>query len=415
MKVIKILLLLASTIVLLTACGSGGGGGGGGGGSDGDDGGGSSVQQGRFIDSSVEGLRYVAGSESGLTDAQGTFSYGAGTNVQFFIGDILIGQTSSQAVVTPINLVQGAIDETDPIVTNIVRFLLTLDDDSDPSNGIFITEAIRNAAIGQSADFSNESNVQAVVNTLTGGTPLVSSTDAQNHLHDTLMTILVGTYNGTFSGDVSGTWSINIDLNGNIDGTAYADGYGSTPVQGSATSSGAMTMVAGSVATGATFTGTMLLDGTLSGTWEDISSGESGTFSGNLVNGLTENWVTSVDGDQGSSWDYVTSNDGTVRISGHWIYRWAGSYAADVLCPFYDGILSISGSQITFIANGTATNPAAPSGYRTSAFVLTVNGTANNGAANGTYTITFSTPGWPSGLSGTWTSTRTSGGGITSG
>lgn len=286
-KVFSFMFLALTMAVLLTACGGGGGSSDGGGGNN--SGGGGGVKQGRFIDSSVSGLRY-SGSQSGFTDAQGTFSYNEGAIVQFFIGDIVIGGAAANSIMTPVSLVQGAADETNPTVTNIARFLQTLDNDGNPNNGITITTAVSNLAAGKTinfnqtvANFGNDANVLTVVNDLTavtsaGTRPLVSSSYAQNNLRTAILGILSGNYSGTFSGDASGTWTMVIDSSGNINGTAVNSNGGTTAATGTVSSNG--TAVMGIVATGATFSGTITLTGQVSGTWVDISAGESGTFSG---------------------------------------------------------------------------------------------------------------------------------------
>lgn len=102
------LILLAG----LTACGGGGGSGGG-------------TATGVFLDSAVQGMTYVSGSITGLTDTNGTFQYEVGNSVTFQIGDIFIGQARGSPVVTPVTLVPGS-DASDATVLNIVSFLLTL-------------------------------------------------------------------------------------------------------------------------------------------------------------------------------------------------------------------------------------------------------------------------------------------------
>ena len=168
---------------LLVACGGGGGGG-----SD------PQPTSGIFIDSAVSGLHYVSGDLTGTTDASGTFQ--CQSTVKFYIGDILLGEASCGDVITPVDLVSGASDYTDPAVINIARFLQTLDDDGDPSNGIVITSAVAGLAADESVDFAQsatdfESNVQVLVNTLTsartaGATNLISAAQAQSHLGSTL-------------------------------------------------------------------------------------------------------------------------------------------------------------------------------------------------------------------------------------
>ena len=154
---------------LLPACGGGGGSSSGGGSSVG----GSSTGTGVFLDSAVEGISYVSGSVSGVTDVNGTFTYEVGNTVTFTIGDIVIGETLGQAVTTPVELVTGS-DATYPTVVNIARFLQTVDDDGDPTNGIQITGNVRNLGLGktinfaQSMDaFSADGAVQTIISELT--------------------------------------------------------------------------------------------------------------------------------------------------------------------------------------------------------------------------------------------------------
>lgn len=114
----------------------------------------SPVLQGRFVDSEVEGVEYETETQSGVTGENGEFSYRAGETIIFFIGGIILGEAEAEPVMTPVDLVEGATDQFDDVVTNIARFLQTLDDDDDPDNGIRITEEVRNAAIDISIDFN---------------------------------------------------------------------------------------------------------------------------------------------------------------------------------------------------------------------------------------------------------------------
>jgi len=184
MEMYKISLTLI-VVMLLSACGSSGGGG-------------SGDKQGVFLDAAVEGIRFVTNSRSGTTDANGGFTYQQGETISFYVGDILLGSTTAQATITPVDMVAGASDETNPQVTNIVRFLLTLDLDGNFTNGITINSAVISAAASQSIDFSlsiaafeNDSSVLAVVDFLTqgfqgGARSLVSTANAQAHFRDTL-------------------------------------------------------------------------------------------------------------------------------------------------------------------------------------------------------------------------------------
>jgi len=65
-------------------------------------------------------------------------------------------------IITPIDCVEGAIDETDPMVTNMLIFLQSIDFDNDPENGIDITEFMHQEASGTiyvDFDFSGDPNV----------------------------------------------------------------------------------------------------------------------------------------------------------------------------------------------------------------------------------------------------------------
>ena len=272
-----VLVFLIST-VLMTGCGSKS--------STGVD---DTVTEGRFLDGPVEGLSYVAGSESGITDAQGRFTYSTGATVKFNIGDILIGEGTAQTTMTPVNLVQGAINEEDPTVINITRFLLTLDADGNPDNGITITEAMRNYGVGKSINFNqgitafqNDVNVKNIIEGMTNGArSLVSSQEAQDHMNQTLLGILAGTYKGTYSGDNAGTWTVEVSSSGNIAGTGVSNTHGSFTLQGTVNSSGSMDCSGEIAMFGVTFVGYVNSStGEVSGTWTSVT-GDNGTYSGN--------------------------------------------------------------------------------------------------------------------------------------
>ncbi|NOY84091.1 MAG: hypothetical protein GXO96_04590, partial [Nitrospirae bacterium] len=228
---------------------------------------------------------------SGITDGNGIFEYRSGEVVQFFIGDILIGETVGKEIVTPVDLVSGATDETHPHVVNLIRFLQTLDDDQDPSNGILIDVLVRDAAVGRSVnftlsvvDFESNTEVQIVIADLTvvlgSARVMVSSLDAQLHFRGTLLDLFSGTYRGTFSGDDTGTWEITINGLGIISGVSVSDEFGSDPISGNIGSDGQASL-SGTVGS-STFSGIFSVEGTVSGTWMD-DDGESGVFSGSRV------------------------------------------------------------------------------------------------------------------------------------
>lgn len=111
------------------------------------------VQQGLFLDSPVANLDYrnLSGSRSGQTTAEGLFDYLPGESLEFSIGDLDIGRAVSCAVMTPMTLA-GTVNVRAPRVNNLVRLLLTLDQDANPDNGIQITDNAK--AVATQVDFS---------------------------------------------------------------------------------------------------------------------------------------------------------------------------------------------------------------------------------------------------------------------
>jgi serine protease len=180
---IKNFLVIVLATTLLSACGGGGGGGT------------SSVNTGKFIDAPVQGLDYFTATQSGTTDSKGQFKCKTGEQITFSIGDVVLGTTLCKSIITPLDLVSGAADETDPTVTNILRFLQSLDDDCDLDSLIHITPqvvsevngrpvifdtSIENFGAGEVADLFNSLNAQ---DAFPCGTPraLRSAAEAQEH------------------------------------------------------------------------------------------------------------------------------------------------------------------------------------------------------------------------------------------
>jgi len=289
-------MFLGCLFVLLTACSSGG------------DDTPSVDQQGTFIDSVVIGLRYESLNNSGFTNNQGQFSYREGELVRFYVGDIFIGETLGQEIVTPIDLVDGAIDETHFLVQNIAIFLQSIDDDGDESNGINITGLTNTAAAGQTVDFTLASGVfeingalETLISNLTSvnGTSrsILPRTQVTDAFRINLIALFTGNYQGTFTGDDSGNWEVTIDNNGVIAGQSTSNTYGTEQVSGQVSSSG-QTSINGTTSSGV-FSGVITFDGSMSGTWLD-DDGESGTFTGSRT----------------SSTPLPSTNSGSLTISG---------------------------------------------------------------------------------------------------
>jgi subtilisin family serine protease len=213
-------LLLVGLSIIFIACG---------GGSSGSSS--STTSSGTFVDSKVIGLRYSTATQSGLTDINGAYKYKNGETIKFYIGNIYIGQTTGQSVITPIDIVNGgSINNTR--VLNIARLLQTLDSDKNPSNGITLVDAVKNFTPSFAVDFTNDNNITTLINEINASDSNLSlievnSSDAKNHLETSLHI--------NFTGDdtnYSSQWHLdNTHLNTTAIHNEYNGSSGSTIIQ----------------------------------------------------------------------------------------------------------------------------------------------------------------------------------------
>jgi len=165
-------LAAAATLFLLMLSGCDGGGGSGAGGE------GPRLNEGIFVDSPVAGLNYQSETQSGVTDAEGTFHYMSGETIRFSIGDVVLGEAPAEALMTPLHLAGESVDEVsadNPVVVNMIRFIQSLDADHDPENGITLTDAVRSEVSGRMIDFhqsvhdfENDARVTAMFDAMNG-------------------------------------------------------------------------------------------------------------------------------------------------------------------------------------------------------------------------------------------------------
>ncbi len=94
----------------------------------------------------IRGLRFATPTRSGITNDCGEFQYGAGECVTFSIGGLVLGSIDGASRVNLAQLVNradGKVDRLhDPMVTNLARFVQTLDEDGDCENGITIAPIV---------------------------------------------------------------------------------------------------------------------------------------------------------------------------------------------------------------------------------------------------------------------------------
>ncbi len=268
--------LAPALIALLTACGGGGGG--------------SSTISGQVVDSLVEGLQYTSGSNSGLTDANGRFQAAPGADITFRVGDITLGTLSARDVLNIVDLVDGAEEysTSNPRIYNTARFLQSIDEDRDASNGIKITQQVRDLAVGVSMDFTDPSWDSASATTdffAALGAPIVGTAAANTHGNEWLKASRPGLFSGSWqdSGNtIGGDWELSVGNAGKLVMIAATDGAdegGTTPIQ----ANGDFTVFTGS----ATWTGNVnRRTGAVSGTWTGTKfsdlDGLVGSFSGSV-------------------------------------------------------------------------------------------------------------------------------------
>lgn len=147
----------------------------------------SAERSGVFLDSAVQGLSYSTPSRTGITDVTGAFSYLAGENITFSIGDLVMPEIRATSIVTPLGVFNADSSSELPVV-NLSRLLQSLDIDGDASNGIMIDAQA--AASSSSVDFTSDNFDQQVVNLVANSgsinTTLIDGATATAHLDSTL-------------------------------------------------------------------------------------------------------------------------------------------------------------------------------------------------------------------------------------
>jgi Ca2+-binding EF-hand superfamily protein len=143
-----------------------------------------------FIDSAVSGIEYQSGQFSGITDEFGRFQYEDNATIRFKIGDIVLGEGVASETMTPIDIIEGANDESNNAVINILRLLQTLDSDGDPENGIDISEDTLQRLRGssninfdqESDDFEYDGNINRLMSLFQR--KLIDSDSAKDHFRE---------------------------------------------------------------------------------------------------------------------------------------------------------------------------------------------------------------------------------------
>jgi len=149
------------------------------------------VEQGIFIDSPVEGMRFDTATLSGVTNDQGVFSYRPGETIVFRIDELTLPGSKAKSILTPIDLGSDSVNS-EATTINIARLLQSLDIDGNPENGITIPETA--AAVATAIDFdvpvaefaSNVDVINLVANSGSTNGVLIDENMATEHLLSSL-------------------------------------------------------------------------------------------------------------------------------------------------------------------------------------------------------------------------------------
>ena len=94
-----------------------------------------STGTGYYVDSAINGVEYVCGTQSGTTDIYGKFTFEENQDCSFKVGNIVLREVNASTLKNGITILEDNADT--------ARFLQTLDRDGDASNGIEISDSAK--------------------------------------------------------------------------------------------------------------------------------------------------------------------------------------------------------------------------------------------------------------------------------
>jgi len=154
-----------------------------------------------FLDAPVEGLKYKTDGKYFYTGANGEFNCTEGHDVEFIVGNTVIGRSvkCSEGYITPLNLFDAKKDEIDKNkeLVNTVVLLQSLDSDGEVNNGITITKFEDEKLAAVKIDLNDDESVKRAVSYV--GKESVDADKALEHFTATLF----GVESGKFSFDDS--------------------------------------------------------------------------------------------------------------------------------------------------------------------------------------------------------------------
>jgi YVTN family beta-propeller protein len=103
-----------------------------------------------YVDAAVKGAEYVCGSERGLTDAKGKFTFEVNENCTFKVGDIVLREVEANSLTNNMTVFEDNV--------TVAQFLQTIDRDGDASNGIDIPDSTKRVLSNRSITTIPNSN-----------------------------------------------------------------------------------------------------------------------------------------------------------------------------------------------------------------------------------------------------------------
>ena len=93
------------------------------------------TQTGSFVDAPVQGLSYQTATQSGFTDANGTFKYVTGETVEFKLGNLSLGKGTAGTLITPYTIA-----DTNDTAINIALLLQNFDGNRSDLNALDLSK-----------------------------------------------------------------------------------------------------------------------------------------------------------------------------------------------------------------------------------------------------------------------------------
>ena len=258
------------------------------------------VLNGVFKDSNVAGLSFISGEEEGVTNDKGEFSYEEAQSVAFSIGGVALGSGAGKSVMTPLDLVENGSFASDEVI-NKTRFLMMLDENNKPSDGIVISSKVQEKAKSWGlVDFSSDNFPTADVNSIvvdasvedgiSHALPTIATAGA--HLKTTILCASSGAFVGTYKGTEEGNFAFIVDpVAGDVKGSTYK-ASAEAPVEVMTTTGvdyGNDFEFVSSEAGAKSFTGKLSSADAMSGLWVDSANADNkGDFTGSRLGGKSD-------------------------------------------------------------------------------------------------------------------------------